>query len=436
MLLDPTHTSQNYKTLQICTQKEDNEDTRNAQTIKDKASKIVKKKPFNEVQILKSLPELIQTYFNFDNPDEFQREKIFVGFLKLLSRLIELYKAQRKLKDRDIRGIYYIGKVLSNYDIMKLGTSQEKEENAKQSLTIEKKVNIIFGDEVLDKVFNKKLQLKLSTKLIYHLMELLHMIHREYPSSIVSKEHLQNVLPRVISKVEEMNMVPKDIAANFLGVAQGDLSSCFRLLAILVGDKAKAEIMEAYLQQLTNMFDFKELTNSLKVNLSAHAPKTRQNQEWQKLLEKIRDGSSNSKDLFHLVDQTGNGDGTINLSEFKRLTTRIGVDMTDHRILEIFTKVKGNNKLKAKTLELNQEEFDKAITYIQDKNVSTAMQLLGVSPEQLTFILIQLIIWLLLLLTFILLGIKAFALGGTFGAVINSLFPAGKQLFALILFVK
>lgn len=52
-----------------------------------------------------------------------------------------------------------------------------------------------------------------------------------------------------------------------------------------------------------------------------------------------------------------------------------------------------------------------------------ALDFLGLSSELLTLSLIILGIVLLLLLVFIFLGIQAFALGGTFGSVINSLMP-------------
>lgn len=51
------------------------------------------------------------------------------------------------------------------------------------------------------------------------------------------------------------------------------------------------------------------------------------------------------------------------------------------------------------------------------------MALLGIDPMYLYGILIFSIMLLLLILIFIFLGIKAFVIGGTFGAVINSTFP-------------
>lgn len=54
-----------------------------------------------------------------------------------------------------------------------------------------------------------------------------------------------------------------------------------------------------------------------------------------------------------------------------------------------------------------------------------SLENLGVTKEILTFGLIFLIIILLLLFAFIFVGIAAFAIPGTFGSVVNSLFPIG-----------
>ena len=55
--------------------------------------------------------------------------------------------------------------------------------------------------------------------------------------------------------------------------------------------------------------------------------------------------------------------------------------------------------------------------------VYEGLHLLHISQTELVFLLITLIIILLLLFIFIFMGIAAFALGGTFGTVINSMMP-------------
>ena len=49
---------------------------------------------------------------------------------------------------------------------------------------------------------------------------------------------------------------------------------------------------------------------------------------------------------------------------------------------------------------------------------------MGVDKEKLTLVLVKFIFIIALLMMFILYGVKAFALGGSFGSVINSIIPA------------
>jgi len=53
---------------------------------------------------------------------------------------------------------------------------------------------------------------------------------------------------------------------------------------------------------------------------------------------------------------------------------------------------------------------------------------LGISKELLIFGVIYLSVILILIFVFIFLGIQAFALGGSFGAVINSLMAVGNEI--------
>ena len=57
-----------------------------------------------------------------------------------------------------------------------------------------------------------------------------------------------------------------------------------------------------------------------------------------------------------------------------------------------------------------------------------ALDFLGISPGLLTISLVFLSVVLLLIFVFIFLGIEAFGLGGTFGAIINSILPMGNNI--------
>jgi len=129
--------------------------------------------------------------------------------------------------------------------------------------------------------------------------------------------------------------------------------------------------------------------------------------------------------LFHVLDQEGKGNGHINQEAFLRMANRMGLNLTSHRIKEIFAKIKGN-KLKADSaeLELTMREFEHAFIYLQEKNILKGLELLGVTPEMLFTAFVQLLILLLLVFVFIFVGIQAFTVGGVFGSIVTSAFPA------------
>jgi hypothetical protein len=69
------------------------------------------------------------------------------------------------------------------------------------------------------------------------------------------------------------------------------------------------------------------------------------------------------------------------------------------------------------------------MTYVQKKRSNDAMYALGLSTQQLIMLFIFLLFILVLLFAFIFLGISAFAMGGTFGSIVNSLMPIGNLHF-------
>jgi len=134
------------------------------------------------------------------------------------------------------------------------------------------------------------------------------------------------------------------------------------------------------------------------------------------------DKDMDTKDLFKVFDSDKSG--KISLEEFKLLTKRLNMTLSDHRIKEIFTSVKGDDINYSQ--ELNEKEFEKALDYLQDKSIMLTLEYLGITKEILFGVLIWLVMLLLILFAFIFVGIAAFAIGGTFGSIINSMFPIGK----------
>jgi Ca2+-binding EF-hand superfamily protein len=72
-------------------------------------------------------------------------------------------------------------------------------------------------------------------------------------------------------------------------------------------------------------------------------------------MKKIDKDKFTTKELFLIVDAEGDNSGSINKAKFKKLTNRLSMSLSDHRIDEIFSNIKksddGND-------DLNEEEFE------------------------------------------------------------------------------
>jgi hypothetical protein len=79
------------------------------------------------------------------------------------------------------------------------------------------------------------------------------------------------------------------------------------------------------------------------------------------------------------------------------------MNLTEHRIKEIFTSVKMEIGEKSDSLDINEKEFEVSIRYLQNKSVFLALETLGITKEVLTLILIWLTLNLIIIFAFILL---------------------------------
>ncbi|KAL4483285.1 hypothetical protein ABPG72_007927 [Tetrahymena utriculariae] len=149
--------------------------------------------------------------------------------------------------------------------------------------------------------------------------------------------------------------------------------------------------------------------------------------QMKEITKRIQEGKITTADVFFSIDSNGDGNGTISMEEFCSFLRRTGISMSEHRVNELFATIKKNRRAGNKSTDgndLNYEEFEEAYQYINTKKTDMSLEKLGISPALLAISLGTLIIILILLLVFIFLGIKAFALGGTFGSIINSIIPA------------
>jgi hypothetical protein len=149
--------------------------------------------------------------------------------------------------------------------------------------------------------------------------------------------------------------------------------------------------------------------------------------QFAEVMDRIRMGQATNKDLYQMaVEESGSRDGKLSPEDFAMVVKRMGTPLTKHRLTEIMASVKGaKNVRSSKNASLSEKEFERALSYLNEKNAYLGMVFLGISKETLTLVVIGLGLLLCLLFIFIFLGIGAFTQGDSFGAVINSGITAG-----------
>lgn len=292
------------------------------------------------------------------------------------------------------------------------------------------------------RIFFNRIVLKFFPQLTYYikgdkfekLFDLTTKLTNDFLRNMKDPQKVRDIFISIIPILSDFNIVHKSIGKPLIMILEGKLENdSEEVIMYLIpdGKKETAKKSIKYLKQVRELLsgNFETLNNiSLPISIGgAQGNDETNSDEWAEIMKKIKEGTASSKDLFLAVDNAGDKSGSINEEEFLMLAKRLGLQLSKHRVKEIFAKVKGK-KIKdgQQSLELNEKEFGKALDYLNGKNLLQALTQLGITPEILTAILIRLIILLLLIFIFIFLGISSFALGGTFGAIINSMFPAGK----------
>lgn len=57
-------------------------------------------------------------------------------------------------------------------------------------------------------------------------------------------------------------------------------------------------------------------------------------------MRRVQEGKASSNDLFQALDHEGDNSGSISKQEFNSLCKRLGMNLTMHRINEIFADLK------------------------------------------------------------------------------------------------
>lgn len=382
--------------------------------------KISKNDIFDKIQEV--LPQIFSLYMTFMSNDKIDMQKIKIDVLGMIKDFIlKMENEEQKWLILDIMSIT-IGIDMREWEAAKC-TKITADLGPRDRL-------VVFGSQILPGVI-PDLQYYISEDEINQVIKVITTLERDFMHSLKDPQKLRDIAKEICSVLAHFGIVDKELIKGVIALLNNQLDQSKDLVRALLRHKLSEEKID---QAFNYMIEARNLIVDTLGKLGM-APKAIQEGEkssggkkldpenWDKILAKIKSGEANSNDLFKVVDEAGDGNGSINESEFHQLSKRLGLNLSKHRIKEIFAKVKGKASGSGE-MELNEKEFEKALAYLQQKNIGQAMSMLGITPEILTAILIRLIILLLLIFVFIFLGISSFALGGTFGAVVNSLFPA------------
>ncbi|KRX01781.1 hypothetical protein PPERSA_00154 [Pseudocohnilembus persalinus] len=189
-------------------------------------------------------------------------------------------------------------------------------------------------------------------------------------------------------------------------------------------DSSQANV---FIQNVTNSIiclincQFDQIHDDLfQINMKMNDPSFNQ---FNKIKEKIEEQGLQPREIFKLADLDGGG--TLDMREFQLYFKKIGIDLSEHRVNEIFAQAKKASPQIQQSSEqhLDEEEFIKAYEYVLSYSMILTLEKMGITRTKLTIILIYLVVILLLIFLFIFVGVAAFAIPGAFGAMINSLFP-------------
>ncbi|CAD8120363.1 unnamed protein product [Paramecium sonneborni] len=125
-------------------------------------------------------------------------------------------------------------------------------------------------------------------------------------------------------------------------------------------------------------------------------------------------------DLFKILDKQGRR--VVKPGDLLQFLKRLPIDITHHRLREILVKIK-REVINMETCLINFQEFKEIMQQLNKQSILLSLTYLGISKQQLFVALLVTVIYLGLVLTFILIGVQALAIPGTFAAIINAILP-------------
>ncbi|CAD8153469.1 unnamed protein product [Paramecium pentaurelia] len=126
------------------------------------------------------------------------------------------------------------------------------------------------------------------------------------------------------------------------------------------------------------------------------------------------------EDMFRVLDKNGQRSvKAIDVIEFLR---RINIEITEHKFREVLVVIK-KDQVNIQTCMIDFYEFKEIMQEISIQTMLLSLEYLGISKPLLIKGLIVLVLYLIIVLAFILIGVQAFAIPGTFAAIVNAILP-------------
>lgn len=127
-------------------------------------------------------------------------------------------------------------------------------------------------------------------------------------------------------------------------------------------------------------------------------------------------GVASAADQVFAVADTDNS-GLLDVAEFGHALKYLGISISEHAALELVARVGDGTGM------LDREEFKTAVERLRDGVAVDALTAMGLSRNTLLRAFAFAVAVLLFMLVFVFCGVAAFATGGAFGAVVNSVIP-------------
>eukprot|EP00942_MAST-04A_sp_MAST-4A-sp1_P002194 g2194.t1 len=119
------------------------------------------------------------------------------------------------------------------------------------------------------------------------------------------------------------------------------------------------------------------------------------------------------------INISGDHDGHLEFKHFKKIfLEHLGIQLSDERLLDLFSAFDSDGSQK-----IDYSEFKDAVNSLQVRMVGIALEMVGLSHDQLIRLLVFGCIYLFFVLIFLLLGIFSFTEGDLFGCTIQSILP-------------